>query len=92
MFTGGLVGVVLLRFAAHKFVWLLEKYPYLETTAFVVVGWVGVKYLVMTLSHEEIRILPHGFPHSPEWTVAFWGVMIGIILTGFSIEMKKNRP
>lgn len=90
MLVGGLVGVVLLRFAAHKFVGLLEKYPYLETTAFVVVGWVGLKYLVMTLAHEEIRVLPHAFPHSFAWTLVFWGGMIIIILIGVSSRWKKK--
>lgn len=91
MLAGGLIGVVLMRFAAHKFVQLLEKYPHLETTAFVVVGWVGVKLLVMTLSHEKIHVLPHDFPHSFGWTVVFWGILIAIIAGGASIGLKKNR-
>jgi YkoY family integral membrane protein len=91
MLSGGLIGVVLMRFAAHKFVQLLEKYPHLETTAFIVVGWVGIKLLVMTLSHEKIHVLPHEFPHSLEWTVAFWGVLVAIIVTGAAIGLKKNR-
>ena len=86
-----LIGVVLMRFAAHKFVQLLERYPHLETTAFIVVGWVGVKLLVMTLSHEKIHVLPHEFPHSLEWSIAFWGVLVAIIVTGAAIGLKKNR-
>ena len=91
MLAGGLIGVVLMRFAAHKFVQLLEKYPHLETTAFIVVGWVGVKLLVMTLSHKKIHVLPHEFPHSLEWSIAFWGVLVAIIVTGAAIGLKKNR-
>lgn len=89
MLAGGLIGVVLMRFAAHKFVQVLEKYPHLETTAFVVVGWVGVKLLVMTLSHEKVHVLPHDFPHSFEWTLAFWGILIAIILIGAFIGLRK---
>lgn len=92
MLLGGLIGVVLLRFTAHKFVWLLEKYPFLENTAFVVVGWVGVKYFIMTLSHEEIHVLPHEFPHSLEWTFVFWGGLIAIIVTGIFTGWKRKRP
>ncbi|MFD1863512.1 TerC family protein [Planococcus chinensis] len=91
MLVGGLTGVVLLRFAAHKFVGLLEKSPYLETTAFVIVGWVGVKYVVMTLSHEEIQVLPHVFPHSLEWTLVFWGGMLIFAFTGVFIGWRRNR-
>lgn len=71
MIAGGLIGVVLMRFAAHKFVRLLERYPQLETAAFVLVGWVGVKLAVLTLSHKKIGVLPHDFPHSLLWTVFF---------------------
>ncbi len=91
MLAGGLIGVIIMRFAAHKFVQLLEKYPQLETAAFVVVGWVGVKLLVMTLSHENLGILPHDFPHSTPWTVTFWIVLIGIVVVGALIGLKKNK-
>lgn len=91
MLAGGLIGVIIMRFAAHKFVQLLEKYPQLETAAFVVVGWVGVKLLVMTLSHEKLGILPHDFPHSTPWTITFWTVLIGIVVVGALIGLKKNK-
>jgi len=91
MLAGGLIGVIIMRFAAHKFVRLLEKYPQLETAAFVVVGWVGVKLLVMTLSHEKLGILPHDFPHSTPWTITFWVVLIGIVVVGALVGLKKNK-
>lgn len=91
MLAGGLIGVIIMRFAAHKFVRLLEKYPQLETAAFVVVGWVGVKLLVMTLSHEKLGILPHDFPHSTPWTITFWIVLVGIVVVGALVGLKKNK-
>lgn len=91
MLAGGLIGVIIMRFAAHKFVRLLEKFPQLETAAFVVVGWVGVKLLVMTLSHEKLDILPHNFPHSTPWTITFWTVLVGIVVVGALAGLKKNK-
>lgn len=91
MLAGGLIGVIIMRFAAHKFVRLLEKYPQLETAAFVVVGWVGVKLVVLTLSHEKLGVLPHDFPHSTPWTITFWLVLLGIVLTGVFTGIKKNK-
>ncbi len=41
---GGLIGVVIMRFAATVFVKLLKKRPGLETAAFLIVGWVGLNY------------------------------------------------
>ncbi len=90
MIAGGLIGVVLMRFAAHKFVRMLERYPELETAAFVVVGWVGVKLAVMTLAHEKIRILPHDFPHSLLWNLVFWSVLIGIVCIGIVFSKKQS--
>ncbi|CEG22302.1 Inner membrane protein alx [Planococcus massiliensis] len=91
MLMGGLIGVIIMRFAAHKFVQLLEKYPQLETGAFVIVGWVGVKLLVMTLAHEKVGILPHDFPHSTPWTLVFWTVLIGIVVVSAILGVRKNK-
>lgn len=57
MLLGGLIGVIIMRFAANSFVSLLSKYPGLETSAFLIVGWVGVKLAVLTLSHQKLGIL-----------------------------------
>jgi len=91
MLAGGLIGVIIMRFAAHKFVQLLEKYPQLETAAFVIVGWVGVKLLVMTLAHDNVGVLPHDFPHSTPWTIFFWTDLIGIVVVGAVVGIEKNK-
>ena len=54
MFLGGVIGLVIMRFAAHQFVRVIREIPSLETAAFLIVGWVGVKLLVMTLSHPNL--------------------------------------
>ena len=91
MLAGGLVGIIIMRFAAHKFVKLLANYPQLETTAFVIVGWVGVKLTALTLGHEKLAILPYDFAHSTEWKLIFWGVLLGIGAVGALISVKKNK-
>ena len=62
MFIGGMIGVILMRFAATWFVDLLNKYPGLEGAAFAIVGWVGIKLVVIVLAHPGywriIRRLP----------------------------------
>lgn len=91
MLIGGLVGIIIMRFAAHKFVKLLANYPQLETTAFVIVGWVGVKLLVLTLAHKDLGILPYDFAHSAEWKLIFWGILLGIVVAGALISVKKKK-
>ncbi len=90
MFTGGMLGVIIMRFAATWFVKLLHDNPSLEAAAFAVVGWVGVKLVVMVLAHEKVGILPQEFPHSPFWQITFWTVLIGILVIGWFSGNKKK--
>ncbi|MCM3596164.1 TerC family protein [Metabacillus idriensis] len=80
---GGIAGLILIKFAATWFVQLLAKRPALETTAYAIVAWVGVKLAIITLAHEDIGVLDHDFPHSPVWTMIFYGILIGIALIGW---------
>ncbi|KKE77906.1 hypothetical protein DTX80_16945 [Bacilli bacterium] len=88
---GGIAGLILIKFAATWFVQLLEKRPALETTAYVIVAWVGVKLVVITLAHEDIGVLDHDFPHSTIWTIIFYGVLVGIALIGWFAPSNKSR-
>lgn len=80
---GGVAGLVLIKYAAAWFIKLLEQRPALETTAYAIVAWVGVKLAVITLAHEDIAVLDHHFPHSTGWTIAFYGVLVAIALLGW---------
>ncbi|WP_445477354.1 TerC family protein [Lysinibacillus irui] len=88
---GGIAGLVLIKFAATWFVKLLEKRPALETTAYAIVAWVGVKLAIITLAHEDIGILDPHFPHSTAWTIIFYGVLVGIALIGWFAPSNKSK-
>lgn len=87
---GGLIGVVIMRFAAGKFVTLLEKRPGLEITAFVIVGWVGIKLAVYALSHPALHIIPEAFSHSPLWKASFYIVLVVIAVSGWFLSSPKT--
>ncbi|WP_324727925.1 TerC family protein [Lysinibacillus fusiformis] len=89
---GGIAGLVLIKFAATWFVQLLEKRPALETTAYAIVAWVGVKLSIITLAHEDIGVLEPHFPHSTSWTIIFYGVLVGIALIGWFAPSNKSKP
>jgi YkoY family integral membrane protein len=55
--VGVFIGILAMRFIAQWFVKLMEKYSFLETSAFVVIGILGIK---LTLS-----IFEHFVPDSP---------------------------
>ena len=91
MLLGGIIGLVIMRFAARQFVTLLEKFPSLETAAFLIVGWVGVKLLVLTLAHPGVGILAESFPHSTLWKTTFWIVLVGIAVFGYLAGVRQNK-
>lgn len=91
MFIGGLIGVIIMRFAATYFVGLLNKYPNLEAAAFAIVGWVGVKLSVIVLAHDEIAVLPHDFPHGMLWQSIFWTVLLLLIVMGYITSVRNNK-
>ncbi|MEC5424405.1 TerC family protein [Virgibacillus sp. C22-A2] len=96
VFAGGMIGLIIMRFAANIFVEMLNKRPGLEIAAFVIVGWVGVKLALIVLAHEDVAWIPHDFPHSTLWKVLFYTVLIGIAVFGWFLsgrtvkKMKDN--
>ncbi|SER61328.1 integral membrane protein, YkoY family [Gracilibacillus ureilyticus] len=84
----GISGLILIKFAATWFVKLLDTRPRLETTAYAIVAWVGIKLAVITLSHPKVGILDVHFPHSTIWTVIFWGVLAVIAASGWILSGK----
>ncbi len=51
IWTGVFIGILAMRFVAQSFVRLMEKYPFLETSAFVVIGVLGIKLLLSLPIH-----------------------------------------
>ena len=86
---GGLLGVVLMRFAAVVFIKLLERFPRFETSAYLLVTVIGLKLVAdWALNTPEH---PHALDfHSPGhwafWT--FWVLML--ICLGFGFLPKKE--
>lgn len=82
--VGGLLGVILMRFAAVIFIRLLERFPRFSTAAYVLVLVIGAKLLIDWGFNSEAQ--PHRVDfHStsaPEFWI-FWGAMIVAFATGF---------
>ncbi|MBT2684994.1 TerC family protein [Bacillus sp. ISL-37] len=89
IFAGGLIGLIIMRFAANLFVKLLQSRPGLEIAAFAIVGWVGVKLAVLTLGHKDIGVISYEFAHSVEWKLFFYTVLLGIAATGWFMSKEK---
>lgn len=69
---------------------LIQYYPGLEIAAFAIVGWVGVKLAVLTLSHPDVGVISYEFAHSVQWKIIFYTVLIGIAVAGWFLFKDKN--
>jgi YkoY family integral membrane protein len=49
--AGVFIGILAMRFVAQGFVKLMEKYPFLETSAFIVIGILGLKLSISVFEH-----------------------------------------
>lgn len=91
IFTGGLIGLIIMRFAANFFVKLLQAKPGLEIAAFAIVGWVGVKLAVLTLGHPDVGVISYEFAHSTQWKLIFYSVLILIAAAGWFLTKNKGE-
>jgi YkoY family integral membrane protein len=90
---GGMIGVVVMRFAAVLFIKLLEKFPRFEVAAYLLVIVIGGKLLAdWGLNNKEHphRVDFHDFRHPAFWI--FWALMIICFSVGFLPKRNKHEP
>ena len=86
--AGGVIGLVLVRFASTFFLRLLERFPTLDGVAYVLIGWIAFKLGVETV--EQVSEL-YGLGwnvHLPSWL--FWSGMA--LIAGLGGGMALRRP
>jgi YkoY family integral membrane protein len=92
VFTGGMLGVILMRFAAVIFIRLLERFPRFETSAYLLVAVIGAKlaldWLFNTTANPD-RLNLHS-PSSPGFWI-FWIAMLAAFLFGFLPSRNEER-
>ncbi|UOQ42785.1 TerC family protein [Halobacillus salinarum] len=86
----GMTGVVFIRFAAHKFIKLLEQRPGLEAAAYIIIAWVSIKLIVQVLAHPNVHLISKHFPESIIWKMIFWSVLVLIAAAGWFMAEKKE--
>jgi len=87
--TGGLIGLIAMRFAAGIFIQLLDKFPRFEPTAYILVAIVGLKLLFEGFAHEfGVRGINFHDTHSPSFWI-FWASMCFAMVYGFT-KPKEN--
>ena len=88
--TGGMLGVILMRYAAVLFIRLLDRFPRFEVTAYWLVFLIGSKLLIdwgFNSPLEPHRVDFHDFHGAPFWI--FWIALAITFCMGFL--PKKER-
>lgn len=78
---GVFIGILAMRFVAQAFVKLMEKYPFLESAAFAVIGILGLKLLLSLVEHyePESTFSKITSSHEADMGISFLTVLIFII-------------
>lgn len=91
VYCGGIIGVILLRFAAQAFIGLLRRYPVFDHVAYLLVGWAGVKLgFVAGHSFEEVNPTFLSFDIPEMSQIMFWTVML--LIAGLGTFISLRRP
>jgi YkoY family integral membrane protein len=77
--TGGLIGVVTLRFLAGLFIRWLDEYVYLEDAGFITVGFVALRLLLRVINEDLVP---------PEWIMVL--VIAVLFIWGFSKRVEEE--
>lgn len=75
VFTGGVLGILMMRVAATGFGRLLERFPRFETSAYLLIVLIGTKLIAQGFGADF-----HSFSVN---TALFWGLSLVSVLIGF---------
>ena len=92
IWLGVFIGILAMRFVAQIFVSLMERYPFLETCAFVVIGILGIKLLLSIPVHYVPESSISQFLESKEADWMTSAFTIGVFLVPFLIRVLFYHP
>jgi YkoY family integral membrane protein len=88
--TGGVLGIITMRFVVRYFISLLDRFPGLAEGAYYLVAWIGLKLTISGVSDGVVSFYGekvHPF-HMPDWI--FWTGMLVIVILSFLIKPKRS--
>lgn len=92
IWVGVFIGILAMRFVAQGFVRLMEKYPFLETCAFVVIAILGLKLTLSIMEHfyPEAAFSKWLGSHQADWITS--GLTVAIFLVPILGAILFNYP
>jgi YkoY family integral membrane protein len=86
VFTGGLLGVILMRVAANAFITLIDRFPRMEVTAYLLVLVIGTK---LVIDAAKLPGVDFHSSSSPAFWI-FWLTMLACLAVGLSRPVKSG--
>jgi YkoY family integral membrane protein len=86
--TGGILGIMMMRFAAVVFIHLLRIFPNLERTAYLLVLTIGAKLVIQGFNIQGIDF--HSSKSPASWL--FWLTMMACISSGLRSGKRSSIP
>lgn len=83
--TGGILGIIMMRFASSMFISLMKTFPNLEKTAFILVTVVGLKIFSEVCWDLDFH------SHSSLYFYLFWVATLASLVYGFSKKVGANE-
>jgi YkoY family integral membrane protein len=90
--VGVFIGILAMRFVAQGFVGLMERYPFLETCAFMVIGLLGLKLSLSVIEHFYPEIAFVRFLEGPYADIITSGVTVAIFVIPVLTSLLFNIP
>jgi YkoY family integral membrane protein len=84
VFTGGILGIITMRYVAGYFIVLLDRFEGLAAGAYFLVAWIGLKLVISGVESAE-----YIHREMPEWL--FWTGMAVIIVVSMLLPSKKTK-
>lgn len=78
LFLGGILGILMMRGVAQLFLALIERIPEFETTAFVLIGMIGLRMIGAAFGFQMHEVV-------------FFSLLIGIFLGTFLVHFLKAK-
>jgi YkoY family integral membrane protein len=91
IYIGVFIGILAMRFVAQGFVGLMERYPFLETCAFMVIGLLGLKLSLSAVEHFYPEIAFIRFMEGRNADIITSGVTIAIFVIPVLTNLLLNN-
>lgn len=78
LFLGGILGILMMRGVAQLFLALIERIPEFETTAFILIGIIGLRMIAAAFGLQMHEVI-------------FFSILIGIFIGTFLVHFLKGK-